>query len=73
MRDRDSREPATAATTYIVNRLASSGVLIGSDGPHHNVLKIRPPMCFDNAAVDRLLSVLEAVLCGDSRLAHYRF
>ncbi|GAB4186455.1 MAG: aminotransferase class III-fold pyridoxal phosphate-dependent enzyme [Wenzhouxiangellaceae bacterium] len=72
VRDRDSREPATTATAYIVNRLAAAGVLIGSDGPHHNVLKIRPPMCFDDAAADRLLSALEAILCGDSRLAPYR-
>jgi len=37
-------------------------VLIGTDGPYDNVLKIRPPMTFDAAAADCLLEELEHAL-----------
>jgi 4-aminobutyrate aminotransferase-like enzyme len=36
--------------------------LIGTDGPHHNVLKIRPPMPFSAADADHLLTTLKDVL-----------
>ena len=42
--------------------MRSKRVLLGLEGPHDNVLKIRPPLSFDEAAADRLLSVLGAVL-----------
>jgi hypothetical protein len=42
--------------------MREKGVLIGTDGPHHNVLKIRPPMPFSDANADQLLSALEDVL-----------
>jgi 4-aminobutyrate aminotransferase-like enzyme/Ser/Thr protein kinase RdoA (MazF antagonist) len=60
--DTVSLEPATAAASYVVNRLREEGVLIGSDGPRHNVLKIRPPMPFDAPDADLLLEILDAVL-----------
>jgi len=56
------RQPATHEAARIVNRMRENGVLIGTDGPHHNVLKIRPPMPFSDANADQLLSALENVL-----------
>jgi 4-aminobutyrate aminotransferase-like enzyme len=55
-------EPATQEANKIVNRMREHGVLIGTDGPHHNVLKIRPPMPFSDTDADRLLTTLEDVL-----------
>ena len=37
-------------------------MLLGTDGPYHNVLKIRPPMPFDEANADLLVTVLDEVL-----------
>jgi 4-aminobutyrate aminotransferase-like enzyme/Ser/Thr protein kinase RdoA (MazF antagonist) len=54
--------PATEAASYIVNRLRAHRILIGSDGPADNVLKIRPPLPFSRADVDRLIAVLSEVL-----------
>ncbi|MFN3953586.1 MAG: aminotransferase class III-fold pyridoxal phosphate-dependent enzyme [Pararhodobacter sp.] len=54
--------PATEAAAYIVNRLRERRILIGSDGPMDNVLKIRPPLPFSLADADHLLSVLSDVL-----------
>jgi hypothetical protein len=35
------------------------GVLLGTDGPHHNVVKIRPPMPFSDTDADVLLEAFE--------------
>lgn len=56
--DRTSKQPATEAAMRIKNFLRDQRVLIGTDGPHDNVLKIRPPMSFDAAAADCLLAEL---------------
>ena len=36
--------PATELVGDIVNAMRQRGVLMGSDGPHDSVLKIRPPI-----------------------------
>ena len=38
------------------------GILIGTDGPHHNVLKIRPPMPFTIEDADTVASSLSSLL-----------
>jgi 4-aminobutyrate aminotransferase-like enzyme/Ser/Thr protein kinase RdoA (MazF antagonist) len=65
VRDRSSLEPAPDEADYVVNRLRERGVLTGTDGPHHNVLKLRPPLVFsqDDAAV--FLETLGEVLQED--------
>jgi 4-aminobutyrate aminotransferase-like enzyme len=60
--DRDTREPATQAATSVVNQMREEGILLGTDGPFHNVLKIRPPMPFTTADGDRLVEKLVGVL-----------
>jgi 4-aminobutyrate aminotransferase-like enzyme len=62
VRDRTTLEPATAEASDVVNRLRDEGILIGTDGPHHNVLKIRPPMPFTIDDADVVASALELVL-----------
>ena len=59
---RDALKPATAEATRIVNQMREHGILLGTDGPHHNVLKIRPPMPFSEADADLLLATLNATL-----------
>jgi 4-aminobutyrate aminotransferase-like enzyme len=65
VRDRASLEPATEEASYVVNRLRERGVLTGTDGPHHNVLKLRPPLVFSGEDADLLLETLDAVLEED--------
>jgi 4-aminobutyrate aminotransferase-like enzyme len=62
VRDRETLEPAEAEASHIVNRLREEGILIGTDGPYHNVLKIRPPMPFSVEDADVLASALETAL-----------
>ena len=50
--------PATLEAKRIVNRMREEGILLGTDGPSHNVLKIRPPMPFSLDDADELLATL---------------
>ena len=63
--DRATRTPDTLAASFIVNQMRELGVLLGTDGPDHNVLKIRPPMPFSLTNADHLLALLEQVLAAD--------
>jgi 4-aminobutyrate aminotransferase-like enzyme/Ser/Thr protein kinase RdoA (MazF antagonist) len=65
VRDRVLLEPAAAEASYVVNRLRERGVLAGTDGPYHNVIKIRPPMPFAEADADFLTGALDAILAED--------
>lgn len=40
------------------------GVLVGVDGPHANVIKIRPPLVFSESDADRLLEALDLSLAS---------
>jgi 4-aminobutyrate aminotransferase-like enzyme/Ser/Thr protein kinase RdoA (MazF antagonist) len=60
--DRSTLEPAAAEASYVSNRMREHGVLLGTDGPYHNVVKIRPPMPFDAADGERLVTTLDSVL-----------
>jgi 4-aminobutyrate aminotransferase-like enzyme/Ser/Thr protein kinase RdoA (MazF antagonist) len=62
VRDRTSREPAPDEASYIVNRLRDSGILTGTDGPHHNVIKLRPPLVFSEADADVFVRALNSIL-----------
>ena len=58
---RDS-QPASDEASRVVNQMRERGILFGTDGPHHNVLKIRPPMPFSQADADQLLTNLNELL-----------
>lgn len=62
VRDRRTLEPAAAEAAYVVDRLRELGVLTGTDGPLHNVIKIRPPLCFSEADADLFVAALDEVL-----------
>jgi 4-aminobutyrate aminotransferase-like enzyme len=65
VRDRASLEPAPEEAAYVVNRLRERCVLTGTDGPHHNVLKLRPPLVFSEEDAGLLLETLDEVLGED--------
>ncbi|MFN3981356.1 MAG: aminotransferase class III-fold pyridoxal phosphate-dependent enzyme, partial [Caldilinea sp.] len=52
--DPETMEPAGDHASYISNRMRDYGVLISTDGPFHNVLKIKPPIIFSRADADHL-------------------
>jgi 4-aminobutyrate aminotransferase-like enzyme/Ser/Thr protein kinase RdoA (MazF antagonist) len=64
--DPSTRAPAAAQASYVVNRLRELGILTGTDGPHHNVLKLRPPLIITEADADLFIETLRTVLSEDS-------
>jgi 4-aminobutyrate aminotransferase-like enzyme/Ser/Thr protein kinase RdoA (MazF antagonist) len=63
--DRETRTPAPRQARYIVNRLRDLGVLTGTDGPHENVIKLRPPLVLNDADADLFVATLSRVLGED--------
>ncbi len=65
VRDRASLEPAAAQADYVANRLRARGVLLSTEGPLHNVLKMKPPLAFGRKDADVLVETLEGILRED--------
>ena len=60
--DPDTRAPGTALADYVKNRMREHRILMGSEGPYDNILKIRPPMTVEADDVDFILEVMDRVL-----------
>ncbi|XP_066599894.1 alanine--glyoxylate aminotransferase 2-like isoform X2 [Prorops nasuta] len=60
--DKAKRTPATAEAKHVVSRMKDMKILISSDGPDNNILKLKPPMVFNEENVDHLVSTLDEVL-----------
>ena len=65
VRSRETLEPAKEEAEFIVNRMRDAGILLGTDGPFENVIKIRPPMPFDESNADLLVANMEQILEED--------
>jgi 4-aminobutyrate aminotransferase-like enzyme len=66
VRDRETREPAADLTRRVVNRCKDEGVLLSTEGPLGNVVKIKPPLVFSEEDADRLVETLDGVLRRES-------
>ncbi len=62
VKDRETLEPATQEASKIANDMREHGVLISTDGPFDNVLKIKPPMAFGRSEADIMADALSAAL-----------
>ena len=60
--DLSTLEPATDEAVRLVNEMRERGVLLSTDGPHHNVVKIKPPMVLNEEDIDTTLEHLNEVL-----------
>ena len=60
--DRTTKEPASAFTDRVINKMRNRGVLLSKLGRHKNTLKIRPPMPFSKKNTDQLFDMLDEVL-----------
>ena len=57
--------PLANHADYIANRMKDHGILMSTDGPDHNVLKIKPPMVFSIQNAKELLGYLKKILGED--------
>jgi len=59
VQDRATLEPAAKEASSLVNFLKNQGVLLSTDGPLHNVIKIKPPLVIEVHDVDMVLRLLD--------------
>ena len=57
--------PLAEKTDYVVNRMKKFGILMSSDGPDHNVIKIKPPITFTKENAKEVLFYLQKVLAEE--------
>jgi 4-aminobutyrate aminotransferase-like enzyme len=62
VRDRDELKPASREASRVIDEMKARGFLLSTDGPLHNVLKIKPPMVLLERDVDETLEALDEVL-----------
>lgn len=55
--ERQSKAPATTKTKALVEFAKARNILLSSDGPFNNVLKIKPPIVFDKHDADKFIAV----------------
>lgn len=60
--DRGTRAPAAQAARAVMNEMRDRGVLVGTTGPHGNVLKIRPPLVLSSNETGMLVGTLDETL-----------
>ncbi len=62
IKDHEELTPASLEAEKIANDMKDHGILISTDGPDHNVLKIKPPMVFTKDNADQLVETLNKLL-----------
>jgi 4-aminobutyrate aminotransferase-like enzyme len=62
VRDRETLSPAAEQACYVVERMKDHGILVTTEGPLHNVVKIKPPLVVTESDVDRFVEVLDRIL-----------
>ena len=54
--------PAANEAHTIVNSMKEKGVMLSTDGPDHNVIKIKPPMIFSKDNAHELVSKIDEII-----------
>lgn len=63
VKDKISKHPYPDMASNIVQRLKEEfNILLSTDGPHHNVLKFKPPMVWSRENSNRLIMALNLIL-----------
>jgi len=62
--------PLGAHTDYLANRMKDYGILMSTDGPDGNVLKIKPPIIFTKEDAEELIFYMKKILT-ENFMTHY--
>ena len=57
-----TRDPNPEAAKHILSRMKEEKILLQSDGPYNNVLKLKPPLVFSNADAKFFVTTLDQIL-----------
>jgi 4-aminobutyrate aminotransferase-like enzyme len=61
----EERNPLSEQTAYLANRMKENGILMSTDGPDHNVLKIKPPLIFSYSNAQLFLQNMDTIFAED--------
>jgi 4-aminobutyrate aminotransferase-like enzyme len=64
VRNQETLEPAADEAQALVDFMRDRGVLMSTDGPLHNVIKIKPPMVLNGEDVEITLKLLDEGLAS---------
>jgi len=64
--NRTTKQPDARLASAVVERARARGVLLSTDGPHHNVIKIKPPLVFTLESAERLVNTIDTALAIES-------
>ena len=62
VRNLESLDPANKEADQIVNAMKEKRILISSDGPDHNIIKIKPPLVFNRENALFFTETLDEIL-----------
>jgi 4-aminobutyrate aminotransferase-like enzyme len=62
VKDRQTLQPDADALKRLIEAMKAARILLSSEGPHHNVLKIKPPLVISAAECDHFLDTLGRAL-----------
>lgn len=54
--------PGTDIAKLVKNSLKENYILTGTDGPYNNVIKTKPPLCFNRQNVDSIVTEIDKIL-----------
>lgn len=62
VKDPETLKPNTELAQLVKNKLRENFILVSTDGPFDNVIKMKPPMCFNSQNVNRVIEFLKILL-----------
>ncbi len=62
IKDTETLEHNTEIAQFIKNKLRENFILVSSDGPYDNVIKMKPPLCFNKSNVDQVVMEMKDLL-----------
>jgi len=62
VQDRQTKIPASKEAALVIEKMKTQGILVSTDGPARNVLKIKPPLVFTRENADLFVEKLAEVL-----------
>lgn len=62
VKNTETKEPDTNLAALIKNEMKEKFILMSTDGPFDNVIKSKPPLCFTEENVDKVVFEMEEIL-----------
>jgi ethanolamine-phosphate phospho-lyase len=58
----EDNSPGTRVANIVKNKLKDAYILTSTDGPYNNVIKSKPPLCFNKENVDAVVNNIDRIL-----------